>query len=199
MLNDVEQDKIDIILFIKIDRWFRSVKDYYKIQEILEAHGVDWKTTMESYDTSTASGRLYVNIRLSIAQDESDRTGERIKFINDNKVSKGKVISGSVPLGLRIKNKGYVMQINALFTMKKQCILPVTHSCITNFIKQSAGPLYISGRNTESIFVMLLCAACSAIPYIKANTAAILIIANPLLNQSGLIGFRKYLIRIMFA
>jgi DNA invertase Pin-like site-specific DNA recombinase len=106
MLNDVEQDKIDIILFIKIDRWFRSVKDYYKIQEILEAHGVDWKTTMESYDTSTASGRLYVNIRLSIAQDESDRTGERIKFINDNKVSKGKVISGSVPLGLRIKNKG---------------------------------------------------------------------------------------------
>jgi site-specific DNA recombinase len=105
MLNDVQQDKIDIILFIKIDRWFRSVKDYYKIQEILEAHGVDWKTTMESYDTSTANGRLHVNIRLSVAQDESDRTSERISFVFENKVSKGQVISGSVPLGFRIENK----------------------------------------------------------------------------------------------
>ena len=32
MMTDVEAGRIDLILFIKLDRWFRSVKDYYKIQ-----------------------------------------------------------------------------------------------------------------------------------------------------------------------
>ena len=58
MIEDVKADKIDVILFIKLDRWFRSVADYYKIQEILDAHGVAWKTTQEHYDTETTNGRL---------------------------------------------------------------------------------------------------------------------------------------------
>ena len=108
MLGDVRQNKIDIILFIKLDRWFRSVKDYYKIQEILEAHNVGWKTTEENYDTTTTNGRLYINIRLSVAQDESDRTSDRIKFVFDNKVAKGEVITGARPPGLRIEGKRLV-------------------------------------------------------------------------------------------
>ena len=108
MLADVQSDRIDIILFIKLDRWFRSVKDYYKIQEILEAHNVGWKTTEENYDTTTTNGRLYINIRLSVAQDESDRTSDRIKFVFDNKVSRGEVISGAQPMGFRIENKHLV-------------------------------------------------------------------------------------------
>ena len=46
MLNDVKNNRLDLILIIKLDRWFRSVKDYYKVQEILEAHHVDWKTDL---------------------------------------------------------------------------------------------------------------------------------------------------------
>lgn len=108
MLEDVKADKIDIILFIKLDRWFRSVADYYKIQEVLDAHNVAWKTTQEHYDTETTNGRLYINIRLSVAQDESDRDSDRIKFVFDSKVSRGEIISGSLPLGLRSENKRVV-------------------------------------------------------------------------------------------
>ena len=110
MMKDVEADKIDLILFIKLDRWFRSVKDYYKIQEILEAHNVNWKTTEEHYDTTTTNGRLYINIRLSVAQDESDRDSDRIKFVFDSKVSRGETLVGaqSLPLGLTVKDKQVV-------------------------------------------------------------------------------------------
>lgn len=110
MIRDVEADKIDLILFIKLDRWFRSVKDYYKIQEILEAHHVDWKTTEEHYDTTTTNGRLYINIRLSVAQDESDRDSDRIKFVFQSKVARGETIVGpqSLPLGLTIQDKHVV-------------------------------------------------------------------------------------------
>ncbi len=108
MLEDVKAGKIDVILFIKLDRWFRSVADYYKIQEILDAHNVAWKTTQEHYDTETTNGRLYINIRLSVAQDESDRDSDRIKFVFDSKVARGEVISGSLPMGLMIQDKHVV-------------------------------------------------------------------------------------------
>jgi len=108
MLRDVEADKLDLILFIKLDRWFRSVSDYYKVQEILDAHHVNWKTTEEQYDTTTTNGRLYTNIRLSLAQDESDRTSDRIKFVFASKVARGEVITGMVPPGFKIENKRLV-------------------------------------------------------------------------------------------
>jgi len=109
MLEDVKAGKIDVILFIKLDRWFRNVADYYKIQEILDAHNVAWKTTQEHYDTETTNGRLYINIRLSVAQDESDRDSDRIKFVFDSKVARGEVISGSLPMGLMIRDKRVVI------------------------------------------------------------------------------------------
>ena len=109
MLEDVQANQIDIILFIKLDRWFRNVADYYEVQRILDNHRVQWIATEENYDTTTANGRLHLNIKLSIAQDESDRTSERIKFVFDNKVKRGEVISGKVPLGYKIENKKLVI------------------------------------------------------------------------------------------
>ena len=104
MLDDVKADKIDVILFIKLDRWFRNIADYYEVQRVLDEHNVRWIATEEDYDTTTANGRLHLNIKLSIAQDESDRTSERIKFVFENKVKHGEVISGKVPLGYKIEN-----------------------------------------------------------------------------------------------
>lgn len=109
MLDDVEHGKIDVILFIKLDRWFRNVADYYEIQKILDANNVQWITTEERYDTTTANGRLNLNIKLSIAQDESDRTSERIKFVFEGKRKRGEVTCGNVPLGYRIENKKMVL------------------------------------------------------------------------------------------
>ena len=85
LLEDVKAGKIDRILFLKLDRWFRNVREYHIVQEILEAHNVTWQATMEEYDTVTANGRLRVNIMLSVAENESDRTSERIKFVFDGK------------------------------------------------------------------------------------------------------------------
>lgn len=72
---------------------------------MLDEAGVSWQAVREDYETVTASGRLKVNIMLSVAQDEADRTGERIRAVFDSKVSRGEVISGKVPLGYRIDGK----------------------------------------------------------------------------------------------
>lgn len=108
LLRDIEIIKPDIILFTKLDRWFRNIKEYYKVQDILDRYKVNWKAILEEYDTSTASGRLYVNIKLSIAQDEADRTSERIKDVQNQLIMQGKVLGGSVPFGYKIENKRIV-------------------------------------------------------------------------------------------
>lgn len=109
MINDVKLGKIDVILFVKLDRWFRNIADFYEVQAILDRHRVQWIATEEDYDTTTANGRLALNIKLAIAQDEADRTSERIKFVFKNMVKEGRVISGMTPPGFKIQNKRLIV------------------------------------------------------------------------------------------
>lgn len=85
LLEDVESGKIDMILFTKLDRWFRSVKEYFKVQDVLDNNKVEWKTIQEDYDTTTANGQMAITIFLAVAQNERDRTAERIKVVLDHK------------------------------------------------------------------------------------------------------------------
>lgn len=108
LLDDCKAGKIDTVLFIKLDRWFRNVANYYAVQEILDKYNVTWKATQEDYETQTASGRFKVNIMLSVAQDEADRTSERIKFVFDGKRERREPITGHPPAGYKIVNKKIV-------------------------------------------------------------------------------------------
>lgn len=99
LLADVQAKKIDIILFKCLDRWFRSVRDYYKVQEILDQHNVLWECTQEEYSTTTTNGRLMLNLKLSIAQHESDQTWDRIKYVLEGHLREGRAISGRFPAG----------------------------------------------------------------------------------------------------
>lgn len=105
LLEDVKAGKIDMVIFTKLDRWFRNVGEYHKIQEILERNKVVWKAILEDYNTATADGRLKVNIMLSVAENEADRTSERIKFVFQSKINKKEVIipPQCVPYGYKIE------------------------------------------------------------------------------------------------
>lgn len=85
LLEDVKAGKIDIILFTKLDRWFRNIQEYFKVQEILEKHRVEWKAIHEDYDTTTANGRMAITIFLAIAQHEREKTADRIKVVFEHK------------------------------------------------------------------------------------------------------------------
>lgn len=85
LLDDVQAGKIDIILFTRLDRWFRNVKEYFKVQDILDDYKVEWKAIWEDYDTTTSNGRMAITIFLAIAQNEREKTAERIKVVFDAK------------------------------------------------------------------------------------------------------------------
>ena len=109
-MEDIQNGvKVDVLLFCKLDRFYRSVKLYYQAVEIMDRYGVAWKAILEDYETETANGRLKVNLMLAIAENEADRTSERIKFVFENKIAKGQVVSGKVPIGYKIENHKYVI------------------------------------------------------------------------------------------
>ena len=101
LLEDVKDGKIDIVLFTRLDRWFRNVKEYFKVQEILDKHKVEWKAIWEDYDTTSANGRMAITIFLAIAQAEREKTAERIKSVFDSKRQRREAFFGwnSTPFG----------------------------------------------------------------------------------------------------
>lgn len=105
LLEDVKAGKIDIILFWRLDRWFRNLSDFYKVQDILDAHGVSWMSASEpGINMETRDGRLQLNVVLSIGQNEVDTTSERIRFVNDASVRQGKLIFGDANMGFGYKS-----------------------------------------------------------------------------------------------
>lgn len=109
LLNGVRAHDFEMIIFTKLDRWFRNIADYHKIQEILEANNVQWKAVTENYETNTTNGRLHINIRLSVAQDECDRDSDRIKDVFAYKLKNKTYISGSLPRGLMLDKEKHVI------------------------------------------------------------------------------------------
>ena len=45
----IENKKIDRVLFVKLDRWSRGVRNYYKLFDILERNNCNWQTIFEKY------------------------------------------------------------------------------------------------------------------------------------------------------
>lgn len=103
LLEDVKAGKIDIILFTKLDRWFRNVKEYFKVQEILDEHKVEWKAIHEDYDTTSANGRMAITIFLAINQNEREKAAERSMVVLENKWKNKEATFGprSMPFGYK--------------------------------------------------------------------------------------------------
>ena len=103
MMKDVESGRINHIIVLRLDRFFRNVYDYHKMmREYLEPNKCDWSAVKEQYTTTTTNGRLMINLRLSIAEQECDTDSDRIKDVFANRIKNGFAISTSLPFGFKV-------------------------------------------------------------------------------------------------
>ena len=63
MVLDAEKGRFKRIIFIKLDRFFRSLAEYHEAMKRIEP--VIWTATEEKYDLSTANGRAFVNMKFN--------------------------------------------------------------------------------------------------------------------------------------
>lgn len=93
MIKDAQKGKFKRIIFIKLDRFFRSVAEYHECMKAIDP--VIWTATEEKYDLATANGRAFVNMKLTINELESDTAGERTRLTNEYKIKTGLPLFGT--------------------------------------------------------------------------------------------------------
>lgn len=71
--------EVKALVFSKLDRLTRSVRDFGLVVEEAEAQRWALHSVAEKLDTTTASGRMVANVMVSFAQFERETTGERTK------------------------------------------------------------------------------------------------------------------------
>ena len=92
LLDDAAKRRFTVVLVFKLDRAFRSVKHMHDTLAMWEVVGVSFKSLREQFDTSTALGRLLLNLLASLAEFELELIRERVKAGMDRARRQGRRI-----------------------------------------------------------------------------------------------------------
>ncbi len=99
LLADIDAGRVRTVVVYKVDRLTRSLADFAKIVERLDAAGASFVSVTQAFNTTTSMGRLTLNMLLSFAQFEREVTGERIRDKIAASKAKGMWMGGVPPLG----------------------------------------------------------------------------------------------------
>lgn len=99
LLADIDAGLVDQIVVYKVDRLTRSLTDFGKLVERLDAVGASFVSVTQSFNTATSMGRLTLNMLLSFAQFEREVTAERIRDKIASSKAKGMWMGGPIPYG----------------------------------------------------------------------------------------------------
>ena len=105
LLAMVDAGEVQTVIIAKLDRLTRSVKDLCTLLERFERRGVALVSVAESLDTSSAAGRLVLNIMTAVSQWEREAIGERTRDAMRHKRCNGERV-GNIPYGYRLAADG---------------------------------------------------------------------------------------------
>jgi len=109
LLADVTAGRVDTVVVYKIDRLTRSLADFAKIVEILDARGASFVSVTQQFNTTTSMGRLTLNVLLSFAQFEREVIGERIRDKIAASKKRGMWMGGVPPLGYQAQDRKLII------------------------------------------------------------------------------------------
>jgi len=131
LLAEVDAGRISMIVVYKIDRLTRSLADFARLVERLEAKGCSFVSVTQAFNTSTSMGRLTLNVLLSFAQFEREVAGERIRDKIAASKKRGLWMGGTLPLGydrhpdpreqVLVVNEDEAETVRQIFDLYEQC------------------------------------------------------------------------------
>ena len=89
LIADIKAGLVNNVLVYKIDRLTRSTRDLIDLTEIFKDHNCNFNSLMESIDTQTASGRMFLKIIGIFAEFERENIIERVTLACEKKVKEG--------------------------------------------------------------------------------------------------------------
>ncbi|KAA9008797.1 recombinase family protein [Histidinibacterium aquaticum] len=154
LVAEIEAGRIDMVVVYKIDRLTRSLADFAKLVESLEAASCSFVSVTQAFNTSSSMGRLTLNMLLSFAQFEREVTAERIRDKLAASKRKGLWMGGLPPLGYDphpdpqvrqlVPNEAEAVTIRALFNLYAE------HGCLNAVARAAADRGLLSKRRRSA-------------------------------------------------
>jgi site-specific DNA recombinase len=108
MIEDMKNQKINVIVAYKLDRLTRSVADLEKLIKEFDKYNCTLECALDDINTDTANGKFFVRMLTVLSQLEIERTSERTKFGMIGAIKSGH-IPGITPIGYERDNKRLVI------------------------------------------------------------------------------------------
>lgn len=106
-LDVLESGDAEALIVVKLDRLTRSVRDLDTLlTDYFADDGFTLVSVNEQVDTSTATGRMILNVLMSVSQWEREVIGERTSEALQHKAEQGEYTGGKVPYGYRLADNG---------------------------------------------------------------------------------------------
>jgi site-specific DNA recombinase len=118
LLRDADEQKFDIILVYKIDRFSRKLRDLIMVLETLKDKGINFTSVTEQIDTTSAMGEAFFQIIGVFAQLERGMVKERVKLAFDRKIQLGDSLNRA-PLGYVYSNKKLIPDLQTQDQVKE--------------------------------------------------------------------------------
>ena len=106
-LRAARAGRFDLLLVTRVDRLSRSVRGLAEVLETLDAAGVGFRSATEPFDTTSAAGRMMVQMLGVFAEFERATIIDRVIVGMERKASQGGWCGGHEPFGYRaVKGEG---------------------------------------------------------------------------------------------
>ena len=109
-LSEASAGVYELLLVYRVDRLSRNVRQLAEIAEDLDRSGVALRSATEPFDTSTAAGKMMLQMLAVFAEFERTTIVERITAGMERAAAEGRWIVGSTPFGyLRDRDKKQIV------------------------------------------------------------------------------------------
>ncbi len=139
MIKDALNGKFNLILTKEVSRFARNTVDTLSFTRKLKEAGVGVIFTIDHIDTRQSDGELRLAIMASLAQEESRKTSERVKWGQQRRMEQG-VVFGRELLGYQVKNG--VLSVNSEE-------VPVINAIFHKYTNEGKGTHVIARELTE--------------------------------------------------
>jgi len=139
LIDLVKNDQIEKVIITELSRLGRNLLQTLEVVEIFKKHNVDLVVLKENISLKSPSGRMFLNILLTLSEFEREQISLRTKSVLQHKKENNQVY-GTIPYGKKLHNGKLVDHDREIFMLKKINTLRnkgKSYGQITMFLKRN--------------------------------------------------------------